>query len=277
MNAIEKSFAEALALTTTLTGIIDLFDTYATAHAGTAPAAIKRRTIRALRLRYGSDPNFLWEAAITFTKSGNPTAEEVGAIVLAELYPYRPKIVTDELKHLADSPNWEVREWAGSALGDVVTHHFESVFPAIRPWVQDPSENIRRALLIAAMDAASSSNNPVVIHSLLDLLGPLLRDRSPYVQNNLGPFALGHGFAKHAPDALLSWMTRWVAEEDEQVRWNLAMVFSAKNGADLVYKAQPILQILSHDTRPRVQKAWKTALRSIRKRIPGWDGGEFKG
>lgn len=271
MNAYHASYRDALARTTTPDEMVDLFDRYTTAHANTAPAAIKRLTIRGLESRYRSEAEELWQVTLSLSRSGHPTAEEVAAILLAKLYAHHAEITTEELKRLADSTNWEVREWAASALGEVTLHHFNHIHPRLQEWIHDPSENVRRAVVLGTL-YASRTEDIGMANSLLDLLTPLLWDPTPYVRNNLGPFALGDGFARRWPDLLLRRLTEWSRESDEPVRWNLAMVFSAKAGARLAPRAPQILHILSKDTRQVVQKAWKKASKRIQKEIPGWAG-----
>lgn len=269
MNAIEASYVEALSRSTTVDQILELFQSYTTPHAGTLPASLKRRTIRVLKSSFGTQQDQLWDTALRLVASGDPTGEEVGAVLLADLYRHDPPIVTRELKRLADSPHWEVREWVASALGEIVRLHFDSVHPTIREWVTDESENVRRAVVLAAM-YASQVDSPMVINTLLDLVTPLLWDHSRYVRDNLGPFALGDGLARRCPDALLARMARWIDEDDMHVRWNLVMIFSTKAGAGLADKAQPILKVLAQDTRPEVQRAWKKAQKNLQRRIDGW-------
>lgn len=269
MNAIEASYVEALSRSTTVDQILELFQSYTTPHAGTLAASLKRRTIRVLKSSFGTQQDQLWDTALRLVASGDPTGEEVGALLLAELYRHDPPIVTRELKRLADSPHWKVREWVAGALGEIVRLHFNSVLPTIREWVTDESENVRRAVVLAAM-YASHVDSPMVINALLDLVTPLLWDHSRYVRDNLGPFALGDGFARGCPDALLARMARWIDEDDTHVRWNLAMIFSTKAGAGLADKAQPILKVLAQDTRPEVQRAWKKAQKNLQRRIDGW-------
>lgn len=269
MNAYQASYWEALARTTTLSQMLELFDTYATDHANTAPAAIKRLTIRGLESRYRSEARELWKVTLSLSRSGHATAEEVAAILLAKLYAHHAEIAAEELKRLADNQNWEVREWAASALGDVTLNHFNLMHPQLQAWSHDPSENVRRAVVLSAM-YASRTKDPEMAESLLDLLTPLLKDATPYVRTNLGPFALGDGFARHWPDLLPSRLTQWSQDGDEQVHWNLAMVFSAQTGARLAPSVPQLLRILSEDMRPMVQKAWKKACQRIQKEIPGW-------
>ncbi len=269
MNAHQASYAERLSETTTVFEMVDLLDRYTTTHVGTAPAAIKRLTIRRLESRYQAKDEELWKLTLALAHSGHPTAEEVAAMLLSKLYAQHAETVAEELKRLAESANWEVREWAASALGEVTLHYYNQIHPRLQEWIHDPSENARRAVVLGAMYASHTKDSGMA-HSLLDLLTPLLWDTTPYVRNNLGPFALGDGFSRRWPDLLLRRLTEWSREPDEPVRWNLAMVFSAQAGASLAPRVPEVLRILSGDTRQVVQKAWKKASQRIQKENPGW-------
>src|SRR3972149_5197549 len=57
----------------------------------------------------------------------------------------------EPLRRLADDANWEVREWAGSAAGEVAALHFAGFYPVLQRWAADPSQFVRRAVCIAAL------------------------------------------------------------------------------------------------------------------------------
>lgn len=103
---------------------------------------------------------------------------------------------------------------------------------------------------------------------ILDVIEILLSDRSTYVRDNLGPFALGSALIKYYPEQVLERLRRWVQADDEQVRWNVAMVFSAADGAKYAMAARDVLETLIADERPYVQKAVAKAMKNIRKRCP---------
>lgn len=263
-----RSLDEALAADD-VPGIVAAMQSQVTEHAGTAPAKVKQAAIRRISRHYSGNAERGYGIAIHLCQSGNWTAEEVGAALLAPCYEVNPPAVASMLEKLADSSNWEVREWAASACGAVLTDHFDAFYPTLVAFAHHPSQNVRRAAALAAM-YAGQSRNPAFADPLLNLLAILLPDPSKYVRDNLGPFAIGSSLIQCYPDKVLQRMQEWVQWEDEQVRWNLAMVFSAAAGASYAPAAKEMLRVLEKDQRASVQKAVAKATSAIQKKFPDW-------
>jgi hypothetical protein len=100
------------------------------------------------------------------------TAQELGAMLLADHYLINPNVVTTHLHRLADSSHWEVREWVAAGCGQVLTRYCAQFYPAMRTWTSDPSGNVRRAVVLAVM-YASATLPAAEIPRLVDLLDPL--------------------------------------------------------------------------------------------------------
>lgn len=252
--------------------LVQFFKSQATAHAGTAPAKIKSQVIRLIQQQYGQGSPELYTLAFELCADTDPTAQEVGAMLLPDCYPSDGRedvqaAIHDTLQRLADSTNWEVREWVASACGQVLARHYEGWFPKLVVWSQHPAENIRRATVLALMYSAAW-DKPQRAQSILDVYETLLPDRSKYIRDNLGPFAIGSYLMKAYPEQVLARMPTWMKSEDEQVRWNIAMVFSAAPAAQYARKAMPILEALALDTRPYIRRALAKALQQIVKRDP---------
>lgn len=258
----DKALAEGSVM-----GIIEALQSQATAHAGTAKAQVKRTAIKTIERHYRREPDTLFRAALDLCQSSNPTAEEVGVHLFASCYEVDPSAVEDGLRNLADSTNWEVREWVAGACGTILERHFETFYSTMESWVTDDSENVRRAVILASM-YAGKSRKPEFADPILNLVELLLPDRSKYVRDNLGPFAIGSALILYYPDQVLERLGLWVQSDDEQVRWNVAMVFSAANGAMHAVQARDIIEILEIDGRPYVKRAVNKAMKNIRKRCP---------
>ncbi len=253
-----------------VTDMVDALQSQATAHAGTAPASVKRSAMKSILRQYASDPERLFSVAHAFCTSGNPTAKEIGAHLLTRCYDVDPELVDNVLHDLADDENWEVREWAADACGDILVQSFERFYSVLRQWTEDESGNVRRAAVLAAM-YAGRSRDFAFAEPILNLIEPLLADRAPYVRDNLGPFALGSALIAYYPAQVLKRLNRWARSEDEQVRWHAAMIFSAAAAAKHAIAARPVLDMLRADSSPYVQRAVSKAMRNIRKRCPEWD------
>jgi len=248
--------------TESISCLIDYLQSHSTPHAGTAPAKVKQDVIKALR-RLPADARhpLVW----ALCQNADPGAQEIGALCITDFYTQYPEEVNDLLCKLADSAHWEVREWVASACGQLLEAHFEDYRLVMSEWARDDSDNIRRAVVLAVMYAARAKQADRA-EPLLDLLVPLLSDRSAYVMDNLGPFALGSALIKYYPATVLERMRAWVQSDDEQVRWNVAMAFTAAAAVVMTDEAIPIWQALARDPHPYVQKAWKKAMRNIEKR-----------
>jgi hypothetical protein len=237
----------------------------ATDHAGTAPAAEKRAAVKeTLRNvpREGLPPVALWFAIQT-----SDTAKELGALLLARSYPQHRKEALAALRRLADDPNWEVREWAGSAAGTILSEHFDDVVLEMRDWLQDESQFVRRAVCLAIMGAADDGA-PAKAEPLLALADVLAADPAEEVKRNTGPFAVGGKLLGRYPEETLAHVRRWAASDDEMLRWNAAMVFVAANARHHVDAGLEILSGLASDKRRPVWMAVASALKHLLKRAP---------
>lgn len=145
--------------------------------------------------------------------------------------------------------------------------NFDEAYALLQRWARHPSENVRRAVVLTAKKAGKE-RRPEWGEPLLDLLKPLLSDRSVYVRKNLGPFAIGDGLLRYYPGLTIARLTRWAEEEDEQVRWNVAMAFSTAGAARHLDAALPILERLAADDRRFVWRAVASAMRNLGRRVP---------
>jgi 3-methyladenine DNA glycosylase AlkD len=205
--------------------------------------------------------------------------KELAAVIL------RPLITTDRpdveraIHRLARDEDWEVRESAAALLGDCLEAAFTEYLRPARAWMATGDARLRRAVVVAAKHAART-RHPERAEPLLDLIEPALADRDGYVRRNLGPFAIGDQLLRSYPDATFARLERWAREPDENVRWNVASVFTSASGAKVAERGFGILAFLAGDTRPLVTRAVTAAVRNIVKRRPElrdavaeWDGG----
>jgi 3-methyladenine DNA glycosylase AlkC len=134
-------------------------------------------------------------------------------------------------------------------------------------WVRHLSENVRRAVVVAAKKVGQkrvSGRGEL----LLRLIEPLLKDTSVYVRRNLGAFAIGDGLLRAYPGLTLAYLKNWSFSDDEQVLWNVAMVFSSAEAVKHCGEALPILRRLACDRRRFVWRAAASALRNLVRRRP---------
>ena len=186
------------------------------------------------------------------------SGHQLGLVLLSDVYDQKPKIVLQLLQRHADSANWAVREYAGTCAGRLLDQHFAEVYPVMQAWAQHQSENVRRAVVIATMEAAKA-NHPKRGAKLLKLLDPLMRDESRYVRVNLGPFAISLALLKNYPDLTLKWLHKHARRKNEFARWNVAMVWSAVGGRKVATEGMELLTELAADERRLVWRAVASA------------------
>lgn len=192
---------------------------------------------------------------------------EVGLVMLSDVYDHNPKVALRLLQRHADSANWAVREYAGACAGRMLNQHFADVYAVMQAWAAHPSENVRRAVVIAAMEAAKA-NHPRRGPQLLKLLDPLMRDESRYVRVNLGQFAISLALLKNYPDQTLKWLRKHARSRNEFARWNVAMVWSAVGGRKYAEEGMQLLDMLASDERRFVWRAVATATAKLGKAKP---------
>ena len=81
---------------------------------------------------------------------------QLGLVMLSDVYDQKPKTVLQLLQRHANSDNWVVREYAGTCAGRMLDQHFAEVYPVMQAWSQHQSENVRRVVVIATMEAAKA-------------------------------------------------------------------------------------------------------------------------
>lgn len=195
------------------------------------------------------------------------SGHQLGLVLLSDVYDQKPKTVLQLLQRHADSANWAVREYAGTCAGRILDQHFAEVYPVMQAWAQHPAENVRRAVVIAAMEAAKT-NHPKRGAKLLKLLDPLMRDESRYVRVNLGPFAISLALLKNYPEVTLPWLGKHARHTNEFGRWNVAMVWSAVGGRKYAEQGVELLHELAADERRFVWRAVAAATAKLGKARP---------
>ena len=188
-------------------------------------------------------------------------------MLLVQTFPAHREEALALLKRLADDGNWEVREWAGSAAGDLFAKHFDELYLVFDAWSRDKAEFVRRAVCIAVRGACDK-RKPERAEPLLTLADRLAADPGEEVKRNTGPFAVGGSLLSHYPQQTLALVRRWVASDDEMLRWNAAMVFVAANARHHVDDALAVLSGLARDQRRSIWMAVASAAKNLVKRAP---------
>jgi hypothetical protein len=240
---------------------LDVLSTRATDHAGTPTTADKRLAHRALFAAL-PDAEDRFVLAHRLLEHPEPVAAELALTLLPGCFAAHPDAAARLLHDLCGHANWEVREYAADAVGALLNTHWDGAYTLCTAWRAEPSENLRRAVVVgikyAARDRVPERGDP-----LLDLIDPLLTDRRPYVRRNLGPFTLGSGLLRAYPAQTLDRLRAWSEREDAATRWNVAMACSAAEARRHTGSARALLDTLAADPRPFVQGAVRAARRRL--------------
>jgi len=223
------------------------------------------KTLKLVNRNLDEEENFEWTKQLAFRKE----TKSLACLMLTLRNPYlrHEEEVKKLLLTLGNDANWGTREAASDAFASVLLKNFDKVCPQFQAWAKHDSENIRRAVALAAKKVAKA-RKPEYGELLLRLIEPLLSDKSVYVRKNLGPFTIGDGLLRAYPKLTMQYIKKWSRSQDEQVLWNVAMVFSAAEGAKHFDEALPILKRLAADDRRFVWRAVASALRNLGKRKP---------
>lgn len=215
----------------------------------------------------GEEDAPLLETATRLAASERSQARHVACGLIGVAYPQDPGEAVELLYRLVDDPDWAVRESAGDACGRALLNDFSSMSEVLRDWTSDPSENVRRAVLVAVIKAAQS-RAPGWGEPLLKLIEPLLPDRAKVVRRNLGPFAVGSAMLRYYPTITFEYLVKWSTSTDEQTLWNVAMAFSSSGAPPLVKRALIVLRKLSLDERRYVWRAVAAAMWKLGRKRP---------
>jgi len=223
------------------------------------------QTLRLIKKSLSEEEIFDWAKRLAFRRETRGLACLVMA--LGNPFPLHEEEVKHFLLDLGNDAYWGTREAAAYAFASVLLKNFDEFYPLLKEWVRNDSENIRRAVSLA-VKYIGKARKPEYGEPLLRLLEPLLSDRSIYVRKNLGPFAIGDGLLRTYPKPTMMYVEKWSHSQDDQVLWNVAMVFSSAEGAKHCDEAVKILRRLAEDERKFVWRAVASALKNLGRRKP---------
>lgn len=170
--------------------LISYLDSLKTKHAGTPKTDIKRFTVKEL-VKSISKTEDVNKKEKTFFDLGKKycsmkeiVAHQIGISIIWRGYKHNKKETKDILLKIADSGNWEVREYAAGAFINVLKENPE-LYKTILSWARHKSENVRRAVVFSAL-AYSDDKDKSKLKNAFEILEPLMSDSSVYVKKNLG-------------------------------------------------------------------------------------------
>jgi 3-methyladenine DNA glycosylase AlkC len=189
-------------------------------------------------------------------------ARELACAMLDTFWKDHRKEVERIALNLARDEDREVRLYAASTISRIIRSSFRANFRYLRAWSRHPDPSVRRQVIIATVAVADEKHSEWA-RPLLDMLEPHLSDRDPYIRRNLGPFTLGQGLLRVYPEETLERLEKWLQSDNEIVRWNVAMAFTAPIGAIALERGLGILKILAADQRRFVWGAAAMAIKNL--------------
>jgi HEAT repeat protein len=207
----------------------------------------------------------IMDTADCFFSVGSPTSLELAAHLYSKVYLLNRRKVNQKLLYIADHENWEVREWAAGACASVLKSHFFDYIEVLESdWVKSDSENIRRTVVVA-LKYVSKDKKKIYEDKIFRIIDVLMGDNSSYVKKNLGAFAIGDGLLKYYPETTIKKIKEWSLSENQQVRWNVAKIFSSAEGMNYQEIGKTILYSYLDDENDKVRRAAKSTLRKWEK------------
>jgi 3-methyladenine DNA glycosylase AlkC len=224
---------------------------------------------RLILAHWSEHPDELHKWVKTLAAHTHPSVRGIGAMMLPDLYPHRRRLAVAQLMRLADDENWTTREAAGSAAGNILNSQFDEFYPVLEAWAQHPSENVRRAVVLATMHGFDRRHpQPDRAEPLLRLHDVLVTDHAEYVRVNLGPFAIGAMILRHYPEPTLKRLRKWARLKSEAARWNVAMVWTAAGARGYAEDGVQLITQLASDERRFVWRAAASAMVKLARTHP---------
>ena len=234
---------------------------------GTAKVGDIVLAAKLIRAHFKPKPARLFDWAKRLLNHTDFNANELGLVLLPDVYTRHPEKAQQLLLRNVDSTNWAVREYGGVSVGRILNEHFDEFYPVLQTWAKHKSENVRRAVVIATMEAAKA-DQPKRGAKLLKLINPLMDDESRYVRVNLGPFAISLALLKNYPELTLKFLDKHAKRQNEFARWNVAMVWSAVGGRKNAEDGVRLLHDLAADERRFVWRAVASAAAKLGRAQP---------
>jgi hypothetical protein len=246
--------------------IVRLLDKISTHHAGTAKTKDKRFVIRKFAEFIGrqSDDNkqrMFFEAGEFLCGISSDNAKEIGVSLICRGFRHNKPETLKQMLIIADDPNWEVREYAGSAFAELLRNNPE-LHTRIMELTGHDSENIRRAVLFSALAYKEDGT----LDKAFEIIERLAVDDSAYVKRNLGPFILGSHFGNRYPKETIDFLEKLRLLNHPNADWNIAMSFNNSFGNRYPNEALNLLSSLVGSEHKSVRNAVISTLRHLSKR-----------
>jgi len=166
----------------------------------------------------------LLKVADALSKSERKREQQVAAhILIPDVYFLDPQVGQKIIFRLANSNDWEVREEAATILKGLNKKHFKEMVPVYKKWIKDGGNFIQRAISVGLFGVKDNFDLACKV------IEPVLKNPNRYVRINLGPFSLARLYYKDK-ETVQKYIKRWLKSDNENVLWNVVMIFSQARG-----------------------------------------------
>jgi hypothetical protein len=188
------------------------------------------------------------------------TARRMGYSLIVNGWPN--KEIESLLLDAANDEDWQVRETAAGVFSNLLSKDFKHFSKLFEKWIKAESENVKRAIIVA-VKYNSQSDDDSRWQTYFKLLDPLMSEEAEYIRKNLGPFAIGDGLLSRFPKQTLMACEKWAKSQNENVKWNTAMIFTAAAARKHAKQGKQVLSILITDKNKFVSKAATKAMKNL--------------
>lgn len=209
------------------------------------------------------DPEKQYQLGKKLLQRSEYTARNLGVGLIENGWP-KYKEIEKLIWAAADDDDWIVREFAAGTFSRLLQKDFDHFSKLYLKLVKTGTTNIKRAIALS-VKYDSKSQEKTKWKTYLQLIEPLLHEEAEYIRKNLGPFAIGDGLLGRFPDETLKACEKWVQSSNENVRWNVAMIFTAASARKFKGPAVGILNRLQEDKVLSVARAAKKAIKALSK------------
>jgi len=192
-------------------------------------------------------------------KSKNSAIVETGICMVPSVYGSDPHISENILESASRNDNWEIREFASEAAGNILSIDFDSFSNVIEKWAESGDGRLMRsaALALRRYSYSMPSSN---CDRIMDMLDRMMKNNDPYLRRNLGPYAIGDGILGNCKETAEIRIREWARSENQEIRKNTVLIFKARKSSRNQEFSREILNILAHDKDARIRSMAKTML-----------------
>lgn len=190
-----------------------------------------------------------------------PGARQVAAWLLASRW-VEDASWTPTVLALAMDSDWEVREWSVEPIYTLLQSPHPAARQRIEALARDPEPSVQRQLAVAIRQSARRGDD-VEVEWMLELLDPMMPIEDPYLQKNLGAYAIGDGLLAHHASLTIPWLAGYVTHDASSARVNVARAFTTKLSRVHRSDGMKLLAGLRDDPSLVVRRAVAKAFRNL--------------